>query len=180
MTWLVGHASELLNWGAWLFAWASVVRHINKRQMKVLVVIDGDTFDMLDRKGRRHRVRLQGVDCPEIGQPFGMEVRATVDAWLKGKWVTLRLTGRDKYRRRLAHIWLPDGSLLSRRLLWQGLAHPLPGTWSIGAWVARLRRRGIWSAFFVAKPWASATRKRGLFGWWARKKARALLRPSRR
>ena len=37
---------------------------------KVVSVADGDTISILvDRT--QHRIRLDGIDCPERGQPFG-------------------------------------------------------------------------------------------------------------
>jgi endonuclease YncB( thermonuclease family) len=37
----------------------------------VVAVIDGDTLTILDKQRREHRVRLDGIDAPENGQPFG-------------------------------------------------------------------------------------------------------------
>ena len=39
----------------------------------VLSVQDGDTIIVLDEGQRKHKIRLYGIDCPEIGQAWGEE-----------------------------------------------------------------------------------------------------------
>ncbi len=38
---------------------------------KVAKVADDDTITVLDNTNTQHRIRLQGIDAPERGQPFG-------------------------------------------------------------------------------------------------------------
>jgi len=107
-------------------------------QGRVSWVVDGDTLDIA---GIGH-VRLLGIDTPEketserdrallrLGAkaPRLREVarRATRYniAATKGQTVTLEFDGerRDRYNRLLAYVFLPDGRLLNRLLLEEGLA----------------------------------------------------------
>ena len=43
--------------------------------MKVVIVHDGDTLTALDAVNVQHKIRLHGIDAPEIGQPFGTKSR---------------------------------------------------------------------------------------------------------
>lgn len=52
----------------------------------ILSVHDGDSFRVKHQDGRSVAVRLYGVDCPELGQPYGAEARD----------VTRRLVGRRR------------------------------------------------------------------------------------
>ena len=69
------------------------------RSESVLVrfVIDGDTIDV----ATVGRVRLLGIDAPEIGRgfdtpaPFGREARARLSALLLHRWVRLEQEGPD-------------------------------------------------------------------------------------
>jgi len=61
---------------------------------KVIHVVDGDTFDLSDGT----RVRLQGVDAPELKQIGGRESRAYLENLIKGKEVTVRVDGMHKGR----------------------------------------------------------------------------------
>jgi hypothetical protein len=42
---------------------------------KVVSVTDGDTVRVLDAANVQHKVRLDGIDAPERGQPFGTVAR---------------------------------------------------------------------------------------------------------
>ena len=38
---------------------------------RIVGVHDGDTITLLDADNRQHKIRLDGIDAPELGQPFG-------------------------------------------------------------------------------------------------------------
>jgi endonuclease YncB( thermonuclease family) len=81
-------------------------------------VIDGDTF-VLDGG---ERVRIIGVDAPEVGEPFADRATAFLAALIKDKPIFLELDAgeRDRFGRLLAYVYVED-----------------PG----GAWVAENGRR---------------------------------------
>lgn len=68
-------------------------------------VVDGDTIIVQNADGTLDRVRLAAVDAPEKGQPGFSEARAYLASRVEGKRVRLEGCRRDRYRRRLAHIY---------------------------------------------------------------------------
>ena len=88
---------------------------------KVVYVLDGDTINCEDGI----TVRLLLVDVPDRGH-FGDEARAFVVGLLP-KETELRLeydkNARDSQGRWLVYGYLPDGSLLNRRLVENGFAY---------------------------------------------------------
>ena len=124
----------------------------------VAYVYDGDTV----RLGDGHKVRLIGIDTPEIGhhgrptQPGAIEAREALRRLL-GKEGRLALRygaeRRDHYGRLLAHVYLPDGSSLTRRLLEAGLGTHLTippnlrnnACYGEAEAKARRERGGIWA-----------------------------------
>jgi micrococcal nuclease len=98
------------------------------RSESVLVrfVLDGDTIDVVSVG----RVRLLGIDAPEIGRgfdtpaPFGEEARARLTALLLRRWVRLEYEGAatDAYNRRLAYVMTEDGQFVNAVLVREGLA----------------------------------------------------------
>ena len=86
-----------------------------KRSDSVLVraVIDGDTIDVT----AFGRVRLLGIDAPEIGRgfdttaPFGREARDRLAALVLHRWIRLEQEGAllDVYNRHLAYVMREDG-----------------------------------------------------------------------
>src|SRR5215831_10594859 len=85
----------------------------------VISVLDGDTIEVLHNT-RAERVRLNGIDCPEKGQPYGKKAKQAASALVFGKQVTLKTYGLDKYGRTIADVLLPDGTNVNHELVKQG------------------------------------------------------------
>ena len=99
-----------------------------KRSEPLLVrwVIDGDTIDV----ATFGRVRLLGIDAPEIGRgfdtsaPFGREARERLATLILRRWVRLEQEGAalDVYNRHLAYVMTEDGTCVNTTLVREGLA----------------------------------------------------------
>lgn len=94
--------------------------------VKVLEVHDGDTISVL-LNGKREKVRLIGIDAPELDQrPWGNKAKAYLIGLLKAsKWkVSLEydLEKRDKHGRLLCYVWLSDRRMLNLQMLKDGYA----------------------------------------------------------
>ncbi len=89
-------------------AHAATPRHI---VAKVERVSDGDTLLTASANGTKLRLRLIGIDAPEVphgdkaGQPYGEEARDYLDHLIGGKTVRVDAYGQDKYKRVLAVVW---------------------------------------------------------------------------
>lgn len=73
---------------------------------KVVKVVDGDTIWVLDANKQRHKIRLEGIDAPELGQPYGKLARQVLDALLRLDQYTTVITydGVDRYGRILGTV----------------------------------------------------------------------------
>jgi len=99
-----------------------------KRSDPVVVtsVTDGDTMSV----ARLGRVRLLGVDAPEMGHgfatpaPFAQEARERLISMVLHRWVRLEHEGAafDVYHRRLAYVFREDGLFINAALAREGLA----------------------------------------------------------
>ncbi len=103
-------------------------------------IVDGDTIDVLIN-GREERVRLTGIDTPEVAHPaganrpatvaecFGDEATDFVESLLPvGTHVRLErdVVGRDDYGRLLAYVYRSDdGIFVNYEIVSQGYAQPL-------------------------------------------------------
>lgn len=94
----------------------------------VTQVVDGDTLDVRLSNGKRDRVRILGIDSPEMRPKERCANQATEAArrLAQGKTVALvtdrTQATRDRYKQLLAYVTLPGGSDLGRRLLTTGHA----------------------------------------------------------
>jgi micrococcal nuclease len=107
----------------------------DRQQASVVRVVDGDSLhvDIPDGTGRVTKVRLLGIDTPEMGDAekepmyFAQEATDFARRLALDRTVTLYLDQqagtRDKYGRLLAYVELPDGRFLNEELLSGGYAY---------------------------------------------------------
>ena len=88
---------------------------------RVTAVVDGDTIDVVTAEKRTVRIRLDGIDCPEAGQPFSNVARNFTRQMAFDKTVTVRPIDTDRYGRTVARV-VVDGQELSVALVEAGLA----------------------------------------------------------
>lgn len=70
----------------------------------VTKVSDGDSFYMkLD--GKKVRVRMYGIDAPELSQTYGEEAKKYLEKLILGKKVDLDILYEDKYKRKIARVY---------------------------------------------------------------------------
>lgn len=81
--------------------------------------MDGDTIEVLHSQ-HPERIRLSDIDCPEKGQAFGKKAKQPASALVFGKEVTLQTHGKDKYKRTIADVLLPDGTNVNHELVKEG------------------------------------------------------------
>jgi micrococcal nuclease len=89
-------------------------------------VVDGDTIDVAGIG----RVRLLGIDAPELGRPpetpapFAQQAREKLASLVSHRWVRLQYDGErsDAYNRRLAYVVLETGVFVNAALVREGLA----------------------------------------------------------
>jgi micrococcal nuclease len=131
-------------------------------------VIDGDTVDVATASGKVERVRIIGLDTPEVVDPrkqvqcFGREASNRAKELLAvGSAVTLQgdptQDARDRYGRVLAHVLVDaaDGGSpnFAVRMIAEGFAHHyvyrVPSTWSAELAAAqedaKANARGLWA-----------------------------------
>jgi micrococcal nuclease len=122
---------------------------------RVVRVNDGDTVTVAIN-GRREKMRLIGIDAPEMGQGSwgGRAKRHLEDILSSSRSVSIEydVERRDKYGRLLAYIRTTDGRLVNAEMVRDGYAVLFtfpPNVKHVGEFTpaqrqARERKRGIW------------------------------------
>lgn len=148
--------------------------------MLVTGVLDGDTIQI----ARAGRVRLLGIDAPEVGRgfdtpaPFAREAKDRLTSLVLRRWIRLEADGprEDSYNRHLAYVVREDGQFVNAIMLREGLARVsarlplsrLPELQRAEA-EAQMFRRGMWGAtpqipsqtYTLAPPSKPSRAKRG-------------------
>jgi endonuclease YncB( thermonuclease family) len=136
----------------------SVLARSNTFAGLVVSVRDGDTI-MVVRRGHAEKVRLAGIDCPELGQAFGARAKQFTAHLALSKTVTVRVRDIDEYGQRIGVVILPDGRTLNRELVAAGMAWRSGTSPKKDRELARLEaearraKRGLWTDAHPTPPW---------------------------
>lgn len=135
---------------------------------RVTAVHDGDTINVALTTGPI-RVRLDGIDAPELKMPAGEQSRAALARLALGKETELQVQTQDRYGRLVAVVLIGDINI-NARMVEAGHA------WAYRQYLrrdtrylceleheARLHRRGLWAlnAWIYPPEWRKAQKMRG-------------------
>ena len=81
-----------------LFFTAFTVHASTRLSGRCVSVTDGDTLK-ISVNNREIKIRLDGVDCPEIQQAFGANAKQFTQQWSLGRNLIVYVTGTDRYQR---------------------------------------------------------------------------------
>jgi len=82
----------------------SSLAHAGPYEGRVVGVSDGDSITVLDSAKRQHKVRLAGIDAPELKQAFGQASKRSLSALVFGKTVVVETEKRDRYDRQIGKV----------------------------------------------------------------------------
>ena len=143
-------------------------------------VVDGDTVQVITSEGTRLKIRLYGIDAPEIshvnektgvvskpGQPYGEEAYRALESKVLGKRVKVQIMDIDRYHRIVAVLYL-DNRDINREMVRQGYAWayreylrgPYASEYIDAEREARSSRLGLWQQMNPQPPWEFRKRLR--------------------
>ncbi|MDD2467685.1 MAG: thermonuclease family protein [Desulfobulbus sp.] len=114
----------------------------------VLSISDGDTIIVL-HEGKREKIRLYGIDCPEKDQVGGEEARKLTLALISGRRIEVEAKGKDRYGRTVGLVKIDSTSLNESLILngyawvyWQYCDEKFCSTWLQLEGEARKQKKG--------------------------------------
>jgi len=136
-------------------------------------VIDGDTVTLATREGTKLRVRLYGIDAPEVrhekmaGQPYGKEAKEALTALALGRRVTVEIVDIDAHGRTVGIVHR-SGVDINLEMVRSGyawayrryLSSPYASRYLDAEREARGRRLGLWKDANPGPPWEFKRRNR--------------------
>ena len=118
---------------------------------KVIHISDGDTITVMN-DGKKEKIRLYGIDTPEMKQSFGIEAKAFTESMVSGKTVNVESVTTDRYGRTIGIVYVGSNSL-SEELVKSGYAwvydryckKDMCNKWKQLEEAARQSKSGLWS-----------------------------------
>jgi micrococcal nuclease len=88
-------------------------------QARVSKVLDGDTFTL---SGESRRIRVWGLDAPELNHEGGSTATSTLHSLISGKRLSCVVLDIDRYGRLVAQCVLPNGRDIAAEMIRSGAA----------------------------------------------------------
>jgi endonuclease YncB( thermonuclease family) len=144
---------------------------------RVVYVADGDTITIRDAEYVRHRIRLSGIDAPEMAQRFGGRSKQNLFRLVFDKTVSVEYEKRDDHGRIVGKLMVaspdacPDASDTCPKTLDVSLAQITVGLawwyryyaaeqseqdrhrYEFAEYEARARKAGLWIDKKPVQPW---------------------------
>jgi endonuclease YncB( thermonuclease family) len=123
----------------------------------VTKVVDGDTLHVQPAQGGvTHKLRIKGIDAPEVCQAWGMQSREALARLVWGQRVTVQLNDVDDHGRWLAQVFV-NGEDVGARLVAQGHAWSYqfrrdPGPYAFQQQQAAINRLGLFGQPQAMRP----------------------------
>jgi len=124
---------------------------------RVVGVHDGDTITVLDGSNTQIKVRLDAIDAPELGQPFGQASKQTLSGLVFGKTVKLVEKKKDRWGRTVGHV-IVEGkdtnlAMLDAGMAWHYRQYSKNKRLQQAEDEARSAKRGLWADRNPVPPW---------------------------
>lgn len=125
---------------------------------RVVGVHDGDSFTLLDDNNVEHKIRLHGIDCPELKQAFGKAAKYFVSNLIFNQYVNVETSKKDRYGREIGTVIMADGKILNEEILksgyaWHYLEYDTKPSWTKMEQNAKTAKVGLWADSNPIEPW---------------------------
>lgn len=142
---------------------------------QVLDIHDGDSLTLRSEDGRKWRIRIAGIDAPELSQPAGDGARTLLIELIRNRPLRIAPIKTDAYGRTVAKVWVlgPEASeidvglaLIEAGLAWHFVRYRADqppedvGRYAQAEKRARAQRFGIWQQTPPEAPWDHRARMR--------------------
>ena len=126
-------------------------------EVSVVGIHDGDTLTGITSGKEQIKVRLEGIDAPELGQPFGRVAKRALSDKVFGKHVVIVTTHRDLYGRTVGRVLFGSrdvgAELVREGYAWHATHFSHDRDLAAAEAAARRSRTGLWADRSPEPPW---------------------------
>ena len=131
---------------------------------KVVGVHDGDSITVLASGNEQLKVRLEGIDAPELKQPFSQYAKEALSSLVFGKAVSFERLKKDRYGRTMAVVFVGQTNvnleLVKQGFAWRYDAYSQDPVLLDAQNSAKAAKRGLWADSLPVPPWEWRTSKK--------------------
>ncbi|PVH33445.1 hypothetical protein PAHAL_8G005200 [Panicum hallii] len=129
----------------------ALLRSLNKAGYKIITISGEEIL------ARKYRIRMRGVDAPELKMANGNESKNALVKLIGGKRVTIYVYGQDQFGRYVGDIYC-DGVFIQEKMLknghvWHFKTYDKRPEFAQWEREARAARRGLFASENPEKPW---------------------------
>ena len=126
--------------------------------VRVVKVLDGDTFVGINRDNLQLKFRISAIDAPEKKQAFGTKSKECLSALIFGKCVAVDVQKQDNYGRYIAFVYTPENKDVSLEMISAGMAWHYSyfdnnQSYAQAQAQAKQQRVGLWADSAPVAPW---------------------------
>lgn len=126
----------------------------------VIKINDGDTLTIINGENKRVKIRLYGIDSPELDQSHGQNAKRFLSEKVLEKNITAEILDIDRYKRCVGRVF-SDGTDINRMMVEEGHAWVYAryceivecAQWEKLQKAAREQKKGLWSQKYPVEPW---------------------------
>lgn len=127
---------------------------LTKNDVKVIRVIDGDTFIINDNL---NHIRMANIDAPEKKQTYGYQSYLFLKDKLEGRVVTLDILSKDKYGRLISNVYINGESvneyMVSKGAAWVYKYYCKDERLYALEYKSKINKIGLWASDKPLPPW---------------------------
>lgn len=153
------HLKKLPAWVIALILLVSVFQHFltSYKEGDVVAVHDGDTLTAII-DGKEQRLRLFGIDAPELAQKHGKSSQKNLQQLVQGKTLRIEIVNKDKFSRPVVKIWADEKNINAAMVekgwaWWYAQYAPQWIELKNLETTARQQRLGLWQDKHPTPPW---------------------------
>jgi endonuclease YncB( thermonuclease family) len=128
-----------------------------KHKWRVVGVTDGDSITCLTPEKQQVKIRMNAIDAPERGQPFGNRAKQALSDLVFGKDVEVEDLGTDKYKRTIGRVMVDqldvNQEMVRKGMAWHYVKYDQSKELREAERSARAAKLGLWADPHATPPW---------------------------
>lgn len=131
--------------------------YAENNHVTVVNIHDGDTITVKNKSNKKIKIRMYGIDAPELSQSYGKKSKQQLEKLLKNKNITYKTANVDNYGRTVATIYAGDINvnyeMIKSGYAWHYKHYYKSKRYSEAEKYARDNKLGLWAEDKPTPPW---------------------------